>query len=483
MALDTENLQILGGKTPPTQAPSPEDLNNLIMALISDGGLPPMSPPPPPRGDGDDAHSSPLPEIRSEEVNEILDHRPAGIIRYGLSILALIGLLVLLASWFIKYPEIIKGSVVISTQKPPIKIISRSSGIVEKLLIQSNQKIKKGDFLAEIENTTHLENLPILQSLSAQLKKYLQNPAQKVSFPSDAVTFGDLQSEYNSLLKNYQESERLLGDAIYRQRKGVLSNQIIDYQNLIKINERQMSINQEEFANAEIKYRADKQLYQERVYGKLEFLNFENAFLQKKKEKENYAKIAIENSLTLSERQKQLMELDFEYTQKARSYQDNMLQAIQNIDNLLAKWQQNYVIIAPADGSLSFLKNLTQNQAVRAGDTLFVVIPADQPIVALAQVPAQNFGKVRIGQQVIIKLQNYPFEEYGSLLGRIQTIDPSPMGNYYRIGIQLPQGLNTNYQKTLSFVNEMPGTAEIVTDDMRLFERIFYGLRKMLNQR
>lgn len=431
---------------------------------------------------GGNALTSQLPELRSEEVNEILSHQPAGIIRYGLSIIALIGLLILLASWFIKYPEIIKGSVVITTQRPPVKIISRSSGIIEKLLIHSNQTIRKGDFLAEIENTTHLENLPVLKTLSAQLKKYLQNSAYNVSFPSSAITFGDLQSEYNTLLKNYQESERLLGDAIYFQRKNILSSQIADYQKLVKINERQLDINQEEFSNAETKYQADKKLYQERVYSKLEFLNLENAFLQKKKEKENYAKIAIENSLTLSEKQKQRMELDFEYTQKVRTYQDNMQQALQNIDNLLAKWQQNYVITAPADGSLNFLKNLTENQTVRTGDTLFVVVPAHQPIVALAQVPAQNFGKVKLGQQVIIKLQNYPFEEYGSLLGRIQTIDPSPMGNYYRIGIQLPQGLSTNYQQTLSFINEMPGTAEIVTEDMQLVERIFYGFRKMLNQ-
>jgi len=431
--------------------------------------------------DKEDAPSQ-LPELRSEEVNDILNHQPAGIVRYGLTIIAFIGALIVLTSWFIKYPEVIKGSVVISTQKPPLKIISRSSGIVEKLLVQPNQAIKKGDFLAEIENTTRLENLPILQSLTSELKEYLQNPSHKVRFPSSSFTFGDLQSEYNLLLKNYQDAERHLGDAIYHQRKTILLNQIADYQKLVKINERQTAINHEEFVNTEAKYQTDKKLYQERVYSKLEFLNLENAFLQKKKEKENYAKIAIENSLILSEKQKQLIELDFEYTQKLRTYQDNMQQALQNVDNLLTKWQQNYVITAPSDGSLSFLKNITENQAVRAGDTLFIVTLPEQPIVAFAQMPAQNFGKVKIGQQVIIKLQNYPFEEYGSLSGRVRTIEPSPAGNFYRIGIQLPQGLTTNYHKTLRFVNEMPGTAEIVTEDIRLLERVFYGVRKMLNQ-
>lgn len=229
-------------------------------------------------------------ELRSEEVDEILSKRPAGIIRYGLTVIALLGVLGLITSWYIKYPEIIKGSVIITTEKPPFKVIPRSSGRLQKLLAKPNQVVKQGDFLAEIENTTRLENLSVLQTLSKQLKKYLQNTASKVVFPSNSLTFGDLQNEYNSLLKNYQESERLMDDAIYQQRKGILEQQINDYKKMIVINERQVDLNNAEFENAEIKYQADKKLYQDKVYGKLEYLNLENTFIQKKKEKETYAK-------------------------------------------------------------------------------------------------------------------------------------------------------------------------------------------------
>lgn len=421
-------------------------------------------------------------ELRSEEVNEILSKRPASIIRYGLSIIALLGILGLVASWYIKYPEIIKGNVMITTEIPPLKVIPKVSGRVQRLLVKPNQLVKQGDFIAEIENTTRLENLPVLQTLSQQLKLYLQNTSLKVAFPSNTFTFGDLQIEYNNLLKNYQESERLFGDAIYVQRKNILIQQISDYKKLVIINQRQVEINKEEFSNVETKYVADKKLYQDKVYGKLEFLAFENTFLQKKKDNENYAKVLVENSLTLSERQKQLVELDFEYLQKTRTYRDNIQQSIQNIDNLLANWQQNYVITAPSQGSLSFLKNLTENQMIRAGDTLFAVLPQKGGVVAFANVSAQNFGKVKVGQQVIIKLVNYPFEEYGNLSGNIQEIESTPMGNQYRVKIKLPLGLKTNYDKILPFRTEMEGSLEIITEDLRLLERTFYGLRKILNQ-
>lgn len=422
-------------------------------------------------------------ELRSEEVDEILSKRPAGIIRYGLTVITFLGILGLIASWYIKYPEIIKGSVMITTEKLPFKVIPRSSGRLQKLLVKPNQLVNQGDFLAEIENTTRLENLTVLKMLSQQLKTYLQKPSFKVSFPSNAFTFGDLQMEYNSLLKNYQESERLMGDVIYQQRRRILEQQITDYKKMIDINERQVDLNNEEFGNAEIKHQADKKLYQDKVYGKLEYLNLENTFIQKKKEKETYAKSLIENSLTLSERQKQLSELDFEFLQKTRTYRDNILQSVQNIDNLLANWQQNYVITSPSDGKLSFLKNLTENQMIRAGDTLFAVLPQNQPIIGLSIVSAQSFGKVKVGQKVIIKLVNYPFEQYGSLSGNIEEIEPTPTGSQYRVKIKLEKGLLTNYDKTLPFQTEMQGSLEIITEDMRLLERTFYGLRKMLNQR
>lgn len=422
-------------------------------------------------------------ELRSEEVDEILSKRPAGIIRYGLTILGLVMLLGLFTSWYIKYPEIVKSSVMITTEIPPLKVIPRASGRLQKLLAKPNQTVKYGDFLAEIENTTRLENLPVLQTLSQQLKNYLEKSSSKVGFPSNSLTFGDLQGEYNSLVKNYEEAERLMDDAIYTQRKKILEQQIADYRKLVVINEKQVEINAEEFKNVEIKYAADKKLYQDKVYGKLEFLNFENAFLQKKKDNENYSKVLIENSLTLSERQKQLVELDFEFVQKTRTFRDNIRQSVQNIDNLLANFQQNYIITSPSDGTLSFLKNLTENQSIRTGDTLFVVMPKNQPIIALATVSAQNFGKVKVGQKVIIKLVNYPFEEYGSLSGSIEEIEPTPMGNQYRVKMTLNDGLKTNYDKTLPFKNEMQGSLEIITEDMRLLERTLYGLRKMLNQR
>lgn len=89
----------------------------------------------------------------------------------------------------------------------------------------------------------------------------------------------------------------------------------------------------------------------------------------------------------------------------------------------------------------------------------------------------------KVDQKVIIKLVNYFFEEFGSLSGNIEEIEPTPTGSQYRVKIKLEKELMTNYDKTLPFQTKMQGSLEIITEDTWLLERTFYGLRKMFVQR
>lgn len=45
--------------------------------------------------------------------------------------------------------------------------------------------------------------------------------------------------------------------------------------------------------------------------------------------------------------------------------------------------------------------------------------------------------------------------------------------------VELPNGLKTSYNKELVFDKEMRGSAEIVTEDLRLIERVFYQFREL----
>lgn len=80
-----------------------------------------------------------------------------------------------------------------------------------------------------------------------------------------------------------------------------------------------------------------------------------------------------------------------------------------------------------------------------------------------------DIGKVKVGQKVIIKLYNFPYQEFGILQGKVKQI--SCNANGYRIDVVFPNGLKTSYNKDLSCNKELRGNAEIVSQEMNLIEK------------
>ena len=126
----------------------------------------------------------------------------------------------------------------------------------------------------------------------------------------------------------------------------------------------------------------------------------------------------------------------------------------------------------------------SKNQTVNAGDNVFAIIPTNESgYIGKVKAPAQNSGKIQIGQTVNIRLANYPDREFGIIKGIIKAISltPDKEGNLL-IDVSLPNGLATSYKKQISFQQEMSGTADIVTEDLRLIERLLYQFRAIFRR-
>jgi hypothetical protein len=103
--------------------------------------------------------------------------------------------------------------------------------------------------------------------------------------------------------------------------------------------------------------------------------------------------------------------------------------------------------------------------------------------VGKVKAPALNSGKIKVGQQVNIRLANFPDREFGVLKGKIKNISlvPDKDGNLL-LDVNLTHGLQTSYKKQIPFQQEMKGSAEIVTEDLRLLERVLYQFRSLYKQ-
>ena len=142
-----------------------------------------------------------------------------------------------------------------------------------------------------------------------------------------------------------------------------------------------------------------------------------------------------------------------------------------------------YVLSTPIDGKVTFVKYWSKNQNVQSGSEVFSVVPmSESKIVGKIKLPFKGAGKVKEHQQVNIKLDNYPYLEYGLVIGKISSVSLMPSENFYSVEVEFPNGLTTNYHKKLVFGQDMQGTAEIITEDIRLIERFIQPLKYILEK-
>jgi hypothetical protein len=93
----------------------------------------------------------------------------------------------------------------------------------------------------------------------------------------------------------------------------------------------------------------------------------------------------------------------------------------------------------------------------------------------------ERWGKIAVGQKVLIKVSAFSYLEYGMLRGNVKS-KTLTSGNEFELEVLLPEGLTTLYKKNLEFIPDMQGTAEIIIDDISLLQRIIKPPRHFISR-
>jgi hypothetical protein len=152
---------------------------------------------------------------------------------------------------------------------------------------------------------------------------------------------------------------------------------------------------------------------------------------------------------------------------------------------MIRLWKEKYLYTASLDGELEYLGFWRENSFVSSGQELFSIIPQENDIVGEVMIPSIGAGKVEVGQMANVKINKFPFDEYGLLKGRVESISRvsnrietrEGVGEVYQVIISFPDGFLSNYGIRLDLDFESKGTVEIITKPKRLIERLFDNLK------
>ena len=420
-------------------------------------------------------------KIYSEEVRDVLSAPPKAIFKWGNTILLVFILLLLFLSWFIKYPDIITTEITITTQIPPEKLVAKTSGKIQAILIDDKEIVYENTPLAVIENAANYKAVFLLKSITDTIS--LSNskfPFEKLQ----AAQLGEIENSFAMFQKEYIASELNKQLQPYKVESSAQSFEAKQLRERLQLLEGQKEINQSELQLLKTDVERYEKLFKKGVISAQEIEKQRLIYLQAEKNYKSVLSSISQLKSSINELNRSSKTTVINESTTSINLERSVMQSFYQLKKAIKDWELNYVFRSSVKGTVSFLQIWSENQTINTGENMFAIIPStEKGYIGKVKAKAQNSGKLKIGQKVNIRLANYPDREFGVIEGKLKTISltPDKEGNLL-LDIELPNGLKTSYKKQINFQQEMTGTADIITEDLRLLERLLYQFRDIFRR-
>jgi HlyD family secretion protein len=423
-------------------------------------------------------------ELKSPSVQEILGRPPRSIIRYGTTVIFVVIACLFTGSYFFKYPDILTASITVTTENLPAGVTAKTTGRIDTLFVYEKQTVPKGALLALIENPALFNDILLLK------QHLISDTAFNLPAKND-LQLGDIQQGYFAYIKAYEDYRYFMDADYHRKKISVIKKQIETQNSILKKSQNGLRLNSEQLLNAKNLFVIDSLLYVKKALSGAEYQNSKNTYLQQLQSNEN-ARLNIDNQkISILQLEQTVFDLEQQHSEQLNALRVALSGGYDGLQTQIRLWEQMYLLTSPVTGSVALTKYWQKNQNVNAGEVVVTVVPQEKTrIIGKITLPPQGAGKVKEGQMVNVKFDNYPYMEFGMLKVQIKNIslvpvvvnDGSSDKKAYILEVIFPDTLRTNYGKELAFSQEMQGTAEIITDDLRLLDKFLNPLRAALNR-
>ncbi len=421
----------------------------------------------------------PSTDQRSEEVTDIIERMPVGWTRLVVAIIMLVVLVTVSLGCIIKYPDTVMGQISITGEKSPVRLVASSSGRLH-LLVDNNCEVKEGTCIGYIATGTDYTDVLKLDSICHSTIK--QNT--RLELP-DNLELGALSVYYNDFVLAYHKYDQLRNTEVYDNMKRTLRNQQSSDRQVSENLQKEIALNDKVLASIHEQYIADSILHAVGALSQDNLTQKYNSLLSYKQSNIELKSAELTKQSEIHSIDIQLAKIDVDVKEELLSAFDAMITKYNILINQILQWKEHYLFIAPIEGTLQYLGFWRNNIHVNASTEIFSISPTRNRMIGELLIPSLGAGKVEVGQDVNVKLFDYPYNEYGFIHGKVEATSTltshveSSEGTMqaYLVTVSFPEGLKTNFGKQLHLNFESAGTGEVVTKKRRLIQRLFDNLK------
>jgi len=415
----------------------------------------------------------------TDDMQDIITAVPGWLLRWGISLFFSILVLIALLGALIKYPDIVNAQLKIDSPNSPKPVVAKISGKLVQLLVNEKQTVTAGQPLAYLESTAdHSKVLALLANVKQLQQQVLQNKPLNnfIVKQGDNAQLGELQAAYQTFWQEYLAYKATVDNGFLVKKKAYLqkdlSNLSVQQQQL----NNQKTIEQRDFSLTNDEYEMHKKLAQQKVETKTELRQEESKYLAKKTSLLQTESAIINGNNNYAAKQKEILELDNQVFEERSKF----LQALNSLVSTAEDWKSKYVLTASQPGKISYAGIIQKNQVLTPGQEVFYIDPGNEAFFGQMTISQNNMGKVKEGQEVLVKLRSYPFEEYGMIRGRIKYIADVPYKDSVFISkVDFKIRNSSDLKKTIHLKQGMLADAEIITQDATILQRLTRSFFKM----
>lgn len=368
------------------------------------------------------------------------------------------------------------------------------TSVIKKIYVKDGDRVNSGDLLIELVGIgSDSDYQQIHRQLDAAILARLRHQALLAALDSHTIPDIDPMA-----VKPYSLIESEIADARQLVRNQHQSWFLQDEQSQAILQQHQAELRSTRSQIVKLKDVGKIEKQRLTDYKKLRdknYLSQHEFYSQQSKIIENEQDLA-----SLYEQQKQVQE-SIHQVEKERSLNQQLLkrdtldglrQANETINELqeqLARARQRQTLMslrAPVSGVIQQLAFHSEGGVVMEGQGIMLVAPLHDTIEVDAIVANKDIGFVKAGQDVVIKIESFPYTRYGYLTGKVQHVSLDAIEDE-KLGLIFNARVLLDHQKIVIEGTDIPlnagmnVTAEIKTGKRRVIDYLLSPLQTTID--
>ncbi|MCC5635937.1 HlyD family secretion protein [Nostoc sp. CHAB 5844] len=377
-------------------------------------------------------------------------------------------------------------------------------GKVARVYIQEGQTVKAGEVLAQLDQEIALNELERLkQELTAYQTQVLQTQAliEKTRLETKtriAINHAEINGQKATIAQAISKIQSQKVAIAQGEERAKISQALLEqlYTDAAAQKERLQrlkSLVEQGALSQEQLFQAQQDLSDRQRTITQQSGDIQQTLAESKREQMTLQQVLAESQrlqaeLIQKQAQGNTVQLQSEQTIQKLQVQKTQLQAqVQQTEKLILEAKtklKQLALTAPVDGTVLSLNVRNSGEVVQSGQTIAELAPENAPLILEATLPTKEAGFVKAGNEVKIKFDAYPYQDYSTISGKVISISPNStvneqLGAVYRLEIAMDRNYVKANHQTIKFQAGQTATAEIIIRRRRIVDILLEPLREL----